>query len=191
MAGLAGCKTNIGTAAVIDGHRVSESDVNQYLTANAQPVTQQDQNTGAATQISPRSFVVAELINAQLYAKVMSLIPSVSDVTPAQLDAQLQQDLAGASVTQFAESHGLHGFTEDFYKIVLRTQEMIVVLRTAQSNGVNVAAAFRKLNFPVSVSPRFGSWDKNQLFLTSGAAVPGYLDVLPGGAPQQGLTGVS
>lgn len=192
MAGLAGCKTNIGTAAVIDGHRVTESDVSQYLTANAQPVTQQDQNTGATTQVSPRSFVVAWLINSQLYAKIISVIPSVSDTTTAKLDSQLHKDLAGKSVTQFAESHGLHGFTEDFDRLVLRTQEMIVVLQDAQANGVDVSAAFRKLDFPVSVSPRYGRWDNKQFLFTSGASVPSYLDVQPGGGTgQQLLTGNS
>lgn len=193
VAGLAGCKTNVGTAAVIDGHTVSESDVSKYLTADAQPVAQQDQNTGATTQVSPRSFVVAWLINSQLYAKVISVIPSVSDTTTAKLDTQLQKDLAGKSVTQFAESHGLHGFTEDFDRLVLRTQEMIVVLQDAQSNGVDVSAAFRKLKFSVTVSPRYGRWDNKQFLFTSGATVPGYLDVQPGGggAGLQNLTGNS
>jgi hypothetical protein len=190
LTGLAGCKTNIGTAAVIDGHRVTESDVSHYLTADAQPVVQQDPNTRATTRVSPRSFVVSWLINAQLYRKVMSVIPSVSNVTEAQLDSQLQDDLAGESVTHFAESHGLHGFTDAFYQVVLHTQEVIVVLQNARSNGVDVGAAFNKLNFPVSVSPRYGSWDGKQFLFTSGAALPGYLDVQPGGT-QQGLAGNS
>lgn len=190
LTGLAGCKTNVGQAAVIDGHRVTESDVNHYLTPDAQPVVQTDPNTQATTRVSPRSFVVSWLINAQLYRKVMSLIPSVSNVSEAQLDSQLQKDLAGQTVTQFAESHGLHGFTEAFYTVVLHTQEAIVVLQTARSNGVDVAAAFNKLKFSVTVSPRYGSWDNKQFLFTAGGHLPSYLDVLNGGT-QQGLTGNS
>jgi hypothetical protein len=179
VAGLAGCRTNVNTAAVIDGHRVTETEVNQYLTPNAQPVSERDQN-GGTSQISPRSFVVAQLINERLGFKILAAIPSVSDVTAAQLDAQLQSDLAGKSVTEVAETLGLHGYTEDFYKIVLRVQELSGVLRNAQQNGVDVSKAINSVSFPVSVSPRYGRWDANNLQFSSGVTVPGYLDVRPG-----------
>ena len=35
--GLTGCDSKIGTAAVVGGHRVSDSDVSQYLTVKAKP----------------------------------------------------------------------------------------------------------------------------------------------------------
>lgn len=189
LTGLAGCKTNVGTAAVIDGHRVTESDVNRYLTANSQPVTQQDPATGGTVQISPRSFVVSELINEQLGFKILQAIPSVSDLTPTQLESQLQNDLAGKTVTQVAEQLGLHGYTTAFYHIILRIQEISGVLRNAQANGVDVSAVFGKIVFPVSVSPRYGRWNSKELRFSSGATVPGYLDVQPGAAAPQGLTG--
>src|SRR4051794_10501963 len=187
VTGLAGCKTNVGTAAVIDGHRVTESDVNQYLTPDAQPVSEQSSG-GGTVQISPRSFVVAQLINEKLGFKILQAIPSVSKVTEAQLDAQLQNDLAGKSVTTVAEQLGLRGYTDAFYRIVLRIQEVSGVLRNAQSNGVDVSAAFAKIKFPVTVSPRYGRWDPKGLQFSSGATVPGYLDVQPGATAAQGLT---
>lgn len=191
LTGLAGCKNNIGTAAVIDGHRITESDVSHYLTVNAQPVIERDAN-GNTVSISPRSFVVNELINQKLYFKVIGEIPSVSKLTETQLDAQLQSDLQGKSVTQVAESLGLHGFAESFYKIVLRAQEEVLVLRSAQSNGVDVSTAIRKVDFPVTVSPRYGTWDEKSLQLTAGSRLPSYLDLQPGnGAAQQGPSGNS
>lgn len=191
VTGLAGCKNNVGTAAVIDGHRVTESDVSGYLTQKAQPVIERDAN-GSTVSISPRSFVVSELINQKLYFKVIGAIPSVSKLTETQLDSQLQSDLQGKSVTQVAESLGLHGYTEDFYKIVLRAQEEVLVLRSAQSNGVDVSAAIHKVDFPVTVSPRYGTWDQKRLEFSAGGRVPSYLDVQPGnGAGQQDVLGNS
>jgi hypothetical protein len=183
VTGLAGCRNNIGTAAVIDGHRVTESDVNQYLTPDAQPIAEK-QSDGSTVQVAPRSFVVAQLIEGQLAFKVMGAIPSVSNVTESQLDARLQNDLAGKTVTQVAESLGLHGFTESFYKIVLRTQEISIVLRGEASKGVDVRSAFDKIKFPVSVSPRYGRWNTKTLTFSAGATVPSYLDLErnPGGS---------
>lgn len=177
LTGLAGCKTNVGQAAVIDGHRVSESDVSQYLTPNAQPVTERDQN-GTTAQVSPRSFVLSQLINERLGFAILHAVPAVSGVTPQQIDSQLQNDLNGKSPRQVAESLGLHGYTDDFYQIVLRVQEISSVLR--QQSGTAVQKAIATIDFPVSVSPRYGSWDNKQLRFTSGGAVPGYLDVKSG-----------
>ena len=190
VTGLAGCKNNIGTAAVIDGHRVTESDVSRYLTANAQPVAEPN-STGGSVTVSPRSFVVAELINQKFYFKVIGAIPSVSKLTETQLDAQLHSDLQGKSVTQVAEGLGLHGFTEDFYRVVLRAQEEVLVLRSAQSNGVDVSSAIRKVDFPVTVSPRYGRWDAKNLQFDAGSRLPSYLELQPGPGAAQGLSGNS
>jgi hypothetical protein len=183
LAGLSGCKTNVGMAAVIDGHRVTESDVSKYLTGDAQPVTQQDSN-GVTTQVSPRSFVVNTLINERLGFKLLRVIPSISDTTEAQLDAQLQADLEGKTPAEIAEQIGLHGYTEDFAKLYLRVRELIILVQQ-QPQGV-VQDAFGKVKFPVSVSPRYGKWDTDNLVFVPGARIPGYLDVQDGAVAVQG-----
>jgi hypothetical protein len=188
LAGLAGCRTNIGTAAVIDGHKVTESDVSHYLTPNAQPVSEQDQ-TGTSQQISPRSFVVSQLINERLGFAILQAVPAVSNVTPAQIDSQLQSDLAGKTPREVAESLGLHGYTDDFYQIVLRVQEISGVLR--QQDSTAVQKAISTIHFPVTVAPRFGRWDGKQLRFSSGATVPGYLDLKSGAPAPLGLPGTS
>jgi hypothetical protein len=184
LAGLAGCRTNIGTAAVVDGHRITESDVSQYVTPQSQPVNEQGQ-TGQSQQVSPRSFVLAQLINERFGFKILAAIPQFSRLTTAQVDAQLQRDLAGQSVQSVAESLGLHGYPTDFYQIVMRVQEISRVLSNAQQNGVDVRKVIDSLHFPVSVAPRYGTWDQSQPGFNAGAAVPGYLEVQPG--PADGL----
>lgn len=182
LTGLAGCKTNVGQAAVVDGHTISESDISKYITPKAKPVIEQDQSTGRSIQFSPRSWVLNTLINEQLGFKLLSAIPAVSSITSTQLDAQLQNDLAGQSPTAVAEKTGLHGFTDDFYQIYLRVKELILVVQQQPQSAVQ--RAFSTVKFSVSVSPRYGSWDGAHLFLTPGVKLPSYLDLQPGGAAQ-------
>jgi hypothetical protein len=176
VAGLAGCQTNVGTAAVVDGHRITDSDVSQYLTPKAQPVS------GQSGSISPRTFVLSELINERLGFKLLQAIPSVSSVTSEQLDAKLQQDLAGKSVKSAAESLGLHGYTNDFYQIVLRVRELASVVSSQQQKGVDLQKVFNELHFPVTVSPRYGTWNSKNFTLDGTIPKPPYLSVQPGGA---------
>jgi hypothetical protein len=175
VAGLAGCHANVGTAAWVDGQRISDSDVSQYITPQSQPVT------GQNGSISPRSFVLAELINERLGFKILQAIPSVSSVTSQQLDAQLQKDLAGKSVKSAAEGLGLKGYTTDFYQIVLRVQEIARVVSSQQQSGADLQKIFKDIHFPVTVGPRYGTWDKKNLTLNGTIPIPNYLSVAPGG----------
>lgn len=179
LAGLAGCRTNVGTAATVDGHRISETDVQNYITPQSQPVSEQGGN-GATVQISPRSFVLAQLINERLGFKIVKQVPGLKSLTSEQLDAQLERDIGNRTATQVAEGLGLKGYTEAFYRVVLRVQELSGLLQTAQQNGADLRSIFTSLVFPVTVSPRYGQWDKTQMTLNSGTAIPSYLTVLPG-----------
>lgn len=185
LSALAGCRTNIGTAAVVDGHRISESDVSHYITPGAQPVTE-NTGTGVTREVAPRSFVVAQLINERLGFAILAKIPSVSSLTSAQLDAKLKQDIAGRSVQSVAEGLGLHGYTTAFYRIVLRVQELSSVIGSAAQNGVDLQQLFRSLDFPVSVSPRYGAWDQAKLSFDGTTALPRYLDVQQAPAARAG-----
>jgi hypothetical protein len=179
LAGLAGCRTNVGTAATVDGHRITESDVNDYLTPQAQPVTQQT-NTGGTVQVSPRSFVLAQLINERLGFRIVEEVPGLASLTSAQLDARLDRDLGDQTVTSVAESLGLKGYTEAFYRIVLRVQELSRALQDQAQKGVDIRRILTTLTFPVTVSPRYGTWDKAGLSLRGTIGIPSYLTVQPG-----------
>jgi hypothetical protein len=128
--------------------------------------------------------VVNTLINERLGFKLLRVIPSISDTTEAQLDAQLQADLEGKTPAEIAEQIGLHGYTEDFAKLYLRVRELIVLVQ--QQPQAVVQDAFAKVKFPVSVSPRYGKWDTRRLVFVPGARVPGYLDVQSGAVAVQG-----
>jgi hypothetical protein len=181
VAGLAGCRTNVGTAAVIDGHRVTESDVNDYVTPNAKPVTltNSDQST---SQVSPKSFVVQELVGDKLLLKLLGSLPKAP--SRAAIDAELQTERKGKTYTQEAEALGLKGYTEGFYKIVLRVQLLQTGLQQVEQSGVDLNSAIAKLHFPVKVSARYGTWDAKTLGFSGNPVVPSYLKVQSTAAAQ-------
>lgn len=178
VAGLAGCRTNVGTAATVDGHRITESDVNNYITPDASVSLQT--NSGAFSE-APRSFVMRELIDDRLFRKLLSKTPG-GEPTNAELDAELVRDLAGKTSKQFAESIGLRGFTADFDQLFFRVQELSKALSNAQQSGVDVNAIVKGLHFPVSISARYGHWDPKKYSLVGTPAVPSYLSVQPSAA---------
>ena len=178
LAGLAGCRTNVGTAATVDGHRITESDVNDYITPDASVSLQT--SSGNFSE-APRSFVIRELIDDRLFRKLLSKTPG-GEPTNAQLDASLGHDLAGKTPKQFAESIGLRGFTADFDQLFFRVEELNKALSNAQQSGANVNALVKALRFPVSISARYGHWDRKKFSLVGTPAAPSYLSVQPSAA---------
>ena len=85
-AGLSACRTKVGLAATADGHRITESQVNAYVTRNAQPVQVQDASSGASTQMAPRTYA---LQTVRRISDVLALRSRLAEALPAQ-DASLE-----------------------------------------------------------------------------------------------------
>jgi hypothetical protein len=179
VVGLTGCKTNVGTAATVDGHRITETGVNDYIRPGSQPVQEQSAS-GATVTIAARSFVLNELIYDRLGLKLITALPQYRTFTSGQLDARLVADLAGETPKKAAESLGLKGYPTPFYRIVLRVQELQKLIQAAAQGGANITSVIRNLHFPVSVNPRYGSWNKTNLVFNTTPALPSYLSVEPG-----------
>lgn len=171
---LAGCRTNVGVAARVDGHRITESDVNGYLTPNAQPVSVSE--TGGV-QLPPRAFVLEQLLDERLGLKLLERVPAESRLTSKQLDAQLDRDLQGRSEKSVAEQGGLKGYTKSFYRIVLRVREISIRLQTVQQQGGDVRQLINALKVPVWVSPRYGKWDRSTLSIDGTGGLPSFLEL--------------
>jgi hypothetical protein len=182
VAGLAGCRTNVGTAATVDGHRFTESQVNDYITPKAKPVALQS-NSGTV-QVAPRSYVLENLIDDRLLVAVLRKTPGgvPSAATVAKITSQ---GLDGKTAAQVAESAGVVGYSKAFAKIWVHNRVLGLVLNDYANRGVDVSAIAKKLHFPVSVSARYGAWDTKNLTLTSsaGAGLPNYLTLQPTPAP--------
>ena len=172
VSGLTACRTNVGNAATIDGHRVSESDVGDYLTSSAKPLKSSD----GSQSVAPKPFVVDILIRQRLYRKILSASPSGAP-TSGQLTTLRRQYLAGSSTKAAVERLGVKGYRLSFDSAIVNVQVLASLLNQEQQQGVDLASVLKKLRFPVSVNPRYGKWDaKNLRLVSDGAAgVPGFL----------------
>jgi hypothetical protein len=174
---LTACRTNVGFAATIDGKRYTESDVTDYLTPKAQPVSEQSSD-GAKTDVPTRSFVVETLIIDKLFHKVLAGLPGGAPDASA-LNSIRQQGLQGSTVAKVTRSAGIRGFTPAFEDLWVRTRVAQQYLTTAQQQGVDVRPILQKLKFRVSVNPRYGTWDASTFSLNSGAGAgtPAFLNL--------------
>lgn len=179
VAGLSACRTSVGQAARIDGHQVSESQVNDYLTTKAKPISSSD----GSSSIAPRPFVVDILIQERLYQKVLAAAPSGAP-TKAQLTTLQHQYLSGKSVKATVEKLGAVGYSSSFDSKIIDVQVMGTLLNEEQQQGVDVNSIVEKIRFPVSVNPRYGTWNSKNLRFDAGptAGLPSYLTLQSAGA---------
>ena len=173
--GLTACDTKVGKAAIVDGHRISESQVVRYLTPEAAAVSVQTQ-TGATGTIAPPAYVLNTLIQERVFLRMLASTkagrPSEGEIAKAT-----RQALGAVTVAQAAQRNGIHGFTSAFDKLWVRVQILGLGLRQAAQQGVDVNALIGRLHFRVTVNPRYGRWD-NKILALSDLAVAGVPDFL-------------
>jgi hypothetical protein len=193
VAGLAGCRTNVGTAASVGGHRITESSVNDYITpAGADPslAAQASQSNQSA---SPRSQVLQYLIQEQLFEKTLASVgqhPTAGQLAgyhDAAASLLLQTQLTGSNLDK-AIKQGLprSGVKASFVAKYLRVQELEYALIKSRklTQFPQLTALIKKAKVPVSVSARYGTWAPSSLSLDGKAVVPSYLTEQP--APKAG-----
>jgi hypothetical protein len=179
---LTACQSNVGLAAKINGHEISENEVAKYLTPNAEAVPQQNQTTGATTTVPARTWVLRTLLETQLYTDVLARTPggqpSQSAITTAQ-----NALLNGTTLDQVAADYAKHGYKPSFATLYVHGQAIQQILGTKiQSGQVNGQQLLDQLDLKVSVNPRYGAWDPKTLDLSgdANAGIPSFLTLLPG-----------
>lgn len=172
VSGLTACRSNVGTAATIDGHRVTESDVSGYVTGSSEPIKSSD----GSQSIAPKPFVVDVLILQRLYQKLLTASPSGAP-SAGQLTTLRRQYLAGSSAKAAVERLGAKGYDSSFNSRIVEVQVLRALLGQEQQQGVDISAIARKISFPVRVSPRYGRWDAAKLQFDPGpeSGLPGFL----------------
>lgn len=195
VAGLAGCRTNVGTAAVVNGHRISESDVNHYVRPQgADPAFVAQVQKSGQTLPAPRSFILHYLIQEQVFERTLAYLGHVpSEGTLASYhDAAVRtftqiQATGSALDREITRNFTKAGMTADFTSVFLRTSELeYAIIKSKHLTQLSqLAALVKRAGVQVSVSPRYGRWKPNQLALSQTVSTPAYLSVQPG-APNQG-----
>jgi hypothetical protein len=166
--GLAACRTKAGAAAVVDGHRISQSDVNRYIDAGFTPPSA---SPGAQQQQTPRVIVLNTLIESRLLSRLLGSlgsVPSGSDLHSlhdeaysVQLGAQQTGAEADAALNSALTKAGLKAsFTDTFVQNLELRQAVIDKIKAQRQADINAAIA--KLGVKVSVSGRYGTWSAEQ-----------------------------
>lgn len=152
---LTGCDSKAGTAAVVNGTKISESDLASYLTPDAKPIASSD----GTSSISPRTFVLQYLISNEIFGLLLAGVGS--PVTEAQLAAEHGAALAGGTEADLLKQIADVGLQPKFESVVLRNRELLSVIRNNKklSSDALVTPELAKVKDAVSVNPRFGSWD--------------------------------
>jgi hypothetical protein len=188
---LAGCSSsNVGQAASVNGQRISESDVNRYVTPQAKPVSITDQS-GASTLVSPRTFVVEILVYNRLLRDLLAKTPGGAP-NAGELAQRERTVLAGKTAKAVARSQGVTGYSAAFNRELLRRLAFGAALSDRQKRGADVNKLAQKLDVRVSLSPRYGRWDAKTLSIDTrqDAGVPSFvtLQPTPSGSAAAGLT---
>jgi predicted small secreted protein len=169
VTGLAGCNTKVGAAAVVDGHRISDSDVTKYLTPKAKPFQLQN-SSGTSQTIEPRSYVLQTYILGRLFRCALAATTGGLP-TEAELAAADKQITQSQTPAQTQAQYTKYGFKASFAALDIRnsTYEAVLAQRlNATTDAGPILNEIKKLKMPVSVSARYGSWDASTLSLSSG-----------------------
>lgn len=172
---LTACDTKVGQAAVVDGHRISESDVAKYFTSQAEDFPDQDA-AGNSTLIVPRVYVLNTLIHERLYAALLAKTPGGSP-KPAALTKARAAVLAQSSEADVETQYKQHGYKAALVPVLIRVQTLLQILSDDAQQGVDVQGIVKKIQFPLSINPRYGTWDVKALRLSTAAnaGVPGFV----------------
>jgi len=176
---LTGCQTKVGAAAVVDGHKISESDLNSYLTPKAQPI-----QVSQSGSIAPRTFVLETLVENQLLRALLQRQGQPTDAST--LAAAHDKALGGATDADYDQQADAAGLSRKFTPIYVQKLELAYLADGAfKSNTAAESAAAAKV--PVTLNPRYGTWDpKNGITDLAKNQLPSFLHFssnLPGDPP--------
>jgi hypothetical protein len=177
--GLSACKTHVGAAAYVGSYRITEKQVNSYVTAQAKPYSQSDTTTGATSTVYPKSYVLNSLIETRLVQQVLALhggTPTTAETTTAH---QAVLKGAGFSDASLRAAISKRGFAGSFEQAYLRFYEVVHVLAARTSTGGTISAAIAKqitsAAARVRISPQYGTWNAKTLQITGGQVTPSFL----------------
>jgi len=162
----AGCDSKAGVAAVANGHRITESTLSKYLTPTSRPIPLQ---SGA---MPARTFVLRTLIANEVLPELLS--KKGGPVTDSELQEATGAALQGGTEADLLKQITGVGLSPKFEPVLLHNYRLLTLLEKRFGSQQEVLDELAKLDAPVSVSPRYGSWSNQNLGLTelSGKQIP-------------------
>lgn len=178
---LAACQTKSGAAAVVDGTRISEGDLDRYV------------GNATTDNVLSKQFALTYLVKEALYERVLTdhggvpadnVLAGYHDTAIAQI---LSDQLGTGAAADALISKVLvdRGVSTDLVAVVTRAVELEWAtyqrLKVAAAEFLPTVAAFK---VPVSISPRYGTWDAASQDLGN-PVTPSFLTVAPTASPSQ------
>jgi hypothetical protein len=155
--GLVACDSKAGTAAIVNGHKITEKELSRYVPASAPPIPTGD----GSTSTPAKTFVLQYLVRNEVFP--LLLAAAGGSVTEAQLQAGKAEALGGSTEAELTRQITQAGLSERFEPVLLRNRQLLNVVRAKLSTDKQVADALVKIKDKVSINPRYGSWDLNSL----------------------------
>ena len=174
MGGLTGCDSKVGQAAIVDGHRISESDLSAYVSPQGPVPSVLAAAAKAGQSVYPKTEVVQILIQQELFERTLDKnggVPSEGELVSLHDQAAatfLGTQLTGAALDSYLKgAQGDYGYAAKYAQTLLRTVELeaALVVKIKARKITDVAAAVNKLMLKVQVNPRYGKWDATNLTL--------------------------
>ncbi len=190
LVGLTACRTNVGTAAIVDGHRISESDVHKYLDPTGPTPSYVAAAVSSGQTVLPKADVMTILVQNQVFATTLARtsggLPSDAALNAAH--DQAVQTLTGQSVTgaqfdaQVAGNLLSEGIKLNLLPILLHVVDLEyqLVVRTKASQLSDLGAAVAAEHISVDVNPAYGTWQAaNVSVVQSNSDLPNFLTLAP------------
>jgi hypothetical protein len=179
--GASACEVKPGAAAFVGDQKITESDVAQYVstTSTASPSTD-------AQTLTPRAQVVSTLVSERLFREYLQEkggVPSDAALLSSR-DAAFQL-VTGQSFPDLAQFQGQLeglGYDKDFAELYATQIELEyeVIQRSKAASLAELAKAVQAVTDTPRISPRYGSWNAEQLSLSGSSATPNYLTLVGG-----------
>jgi hypothetical protein len=185
MGGLTGCDSKVGQAAIVDGHRISESDLGKYVSPQGPVPSVLAAAAKAGQSVYPKTEVVQILIQQKLFERTLDKnggVPSEGELASLHDQAAatfLGTQLTGAALDSYLKgAQGNYGYAAKYAHALLRTVELEAALavKIKAQSITDVAAAVNKLKLKVQVNPRYGKWVAKSLTLDGpDSTIPDFL----------------
>jgi hypothetical protein len=183
--GLTACQSHVGAAAIVDGHRISESDVHKYLNPAGPSANAVAQARQAGGQLLPKTDVLNFLVQERLFSLTLQRNGGLPSNAALQADHEKAvQTLTGQNVTgaqfdtQIAANLLSDGIKLTFLPTLLHVinLEYQLVVRTGATQLSDLGRAVSALKVGVQVNPAYGRWDPKNVAVTEGTAeVPNFI----------------
>ena len=125
-----------------------------------------------------QTLIVLALFDAAFKSK--RVVPAAKGQVPTTSQVSRVADtlITAEQRAQLKKTYATEGYTSDYFNATVEFQGKLKLLEVALNDDGSdnaVVAALRALKTTVSVNPRYGTWNPQQVSLDEGGAVPSFI----------------